>query len=459
MPRFQLIREAALLTERVVQLVPKLQSFDTAAVNFAFARNSECLAALHFHTTFEACVLRARALMRLRRLPEAEAAIRQAGETASKDLERALYYTLLGTIRDRQGDAEGANEAWVDARALSCGAHADSIKAELNYYVALSAWCSKDLEETESIARESLAEYHNSDESAAYPVAVSLAFTYELLSLVEGVREHYSTQIGLLQRGLAVLASAPARHVWVEASLLNNLASIIPEVRMPHIAKIVREYASQLRWNSEMPGWAYNVYRALGWSEALEGNEIAAFRDLREAESHAPSIARRIEVILDRSFLFASIGEKISAHERFDEADQLCAKVDWNATEGEDRYALLWGAELAASFDPKRAAAMIRRYKAIRKPMNPLLVASGNIRRWNAYESDAFGVVAGANGDIADSLRHLQNAMQIWDSLGFEWRAAKTARAIAHVTNADAHHAEASKRASTYSQSWLGRPA
>ncbi|MDP9024911.1 MAG: hypothetical protein M3N13_06050, partial [Candidatus Eremiobacteraeota bacterium] len=239
----------------------------------------------------------------------------------------------------------------------------------------------------------------------------------------------------------------------------NNLASIIPEVRMPHVAQVVREYAAQLRWNAEMPGWAYNVYRALGWSEALEGNEIAAFRDLREAEKHAPSVPRRIEVILDRSFLFASIGEKISAQERFDEADQLCSKVDWNATEGEDRYALLWGAELAAAFDPRRAAAMIRRYKTIRKPMNPALVANSNLRRWQGYESDAFGVVAGANGDIEDSLRHLQNGLNIWDSLGFEWRAAKTARAIARVTNAEAHRSDAAKRGSSYAQSWLGRPA
>ena len=405
-------------------------------------------------------MLRARALMRLRRLPEAEAAVRAAGETATNDVERALYYTLLGTILDRQGDSEGANEAWVDARRLSCGVNAAAIKAELNYYVALSAWSSKDLDETESIARESLSEYHeNETDSGAYPVAVSLAFTYELLASVEGVRENYTTQIGLLQRGLAVLASAPQRHVWAEASLLNNLASIIPEVRMPHVAKTVRGYASELRWNAEMPGWAYNVYRALGWSEALEGNEIAAFRDLREAETHAPSIARRIEVILDRSFLFASIGEKVSAQERFDEADQLCSRVDWNATEGEDRYALLWGAELAASFDPKRAAAMIRRYKSIRKPLNPLLVASSKLRRWQAYESDAFGVVSGANGDIEDGLYHLQNAMRVWDSLGFEWRAAKTARAIARLTNAETHKVDAVRRASSYAQSWLGRPA
>ena len=429
-------------------------------MNFAFARNAECINALHFHTTFEASVLRARAFIRLRRLPEAEAAIRSAGQTAASDVDRALYYTLLGTILDRQGDTEGANEAWVEARRFSSGVAASAIKAELNYYVAASAWSSKDFDEAEEIARESLAEYHGDEsDGGVYPVAVSLAFTYELLSAIEGVRERYETQIGLLQRGLAVLASAPARHVWAEASLLNNLASIIPEVRMPHVAQLVREYASQLRWNSEMPGWAYNVYRALGWSQALEGNDIAAFRDLREAETHAPSVARRIEVILDRSFLFASIGEKISARERFDEADQLCAKVDWNATEGEDRYALLWGAELAADFDPKRAAAMIRRYKAIRKPMNPLLVASTNLRRWQAYESDAYGVVAGANGDVQDGLRHLQNALQVWDSLGFEWRAAKTARAIARVTNAERHISEARRRASSYSQSWLGRSA
>ncbi len=406
-------------------------------------------------------MLRARALLRLRRLREAEAAIRQAGQTVRNGLDRALYCTLLGTILDRQGDETGADSAWVEARESLCGIAAPALRVELNYYVALSAWRSKDVAEAQRIARESLAEVEGCEYSSvgAHPAAASVAFTYELLSLIEGLNERHEAQIAYLRQGLAALAAATQPEIWAEASLLNNLASLIPEMHMPDVANFVRTRASTLPWNGEMPGWAYNVYRALGWNEALEGNEIAAFRDLRKAEVHAPTIPRRIEAILDRSFLFGAIGEVLSARERFDEAEQLCALVDWNATQGEDRYALLWGAELAASFNPKRAEAMVARYKAIRKPIDPMLIASGTLHRWRAYEYDAFGAVAAANGDVERGLDYLNSALSTWDRLGFQWRAAKTARAIASITKDERHVADAGRRATSFHRSWLGRSA
>ncbi len=335
------------------------------------------------------------------------------------------------------------------------------MRAELNYYVAVSAWRSKDIHEAQRIARESLAEVQHAEHGSAgpYPAAASIAFTYELLSVIEGLNERYESQVAYVRQGFSALSSAARPQIWTEASLLNNLASVITEMRMPDVTQFVRKHASALPWSGEMPGWAYNVYRALGWSEALEGNEMAAFRELRTAEAHAPTLPRRIEAILDRSFLFGAIGESFSARERFDEAQQLCALVDWNATQGEDRYALLWGAELAASFNPKRAQAMVTHYNAIRKPMDPMLVASGTLRRWQAYEDDALGTVAAANGNIDVGLQYLQSALRTWDRLGFTWRAAKSARAIASFTKAESDVADAVRRAASYQRSWLGRSA
>jgi len=399
--------------------------------------------------------------VRLRRLGEAEGAIRRAAQAAQNDVERALGCTLLGTILDRQGYEEGADSAWAHARESLCGVAASEVRAELNYYVALSAWRSKDIDEAQRIARESLAEAEQAKCSSAglFPTAVSVAFTYELLSLIEALKERPESQVAHLRQGFAALSSTARPHAWAEASLLNNLASVITEVRMPDVAELVRERAATLRWTGEMPGWAYNVYRALGWTEALEGNDMAAFRELRNAEEHAPTLARRIEAILDRSFLFGAVGEMLSARERFDEAEQLCKLVDWNTTQGEDRYALLWGAELAAAFDPRHAQAMVVRYNAIGRPMDPALTASGKLRRWQAYEHDAFGAVAAANGDIEAGVRHLQSALSTWDALGFKWRAAKTARAIGSITKAESDIADAKRRAASYQRSWLGRPA
>lgn len=452
------IREAALQPARVISLVPKQQPFDRAAELYSLARNTDCITALHFHSGFEADVLRARALTRLRRLAEAEGAIRRAGQNARNDLERALYCTILGTILDRQGDEIGSDSAWTQAREYLCGSAAPALRAELNYYVAVSAWRTKDVDEAQRIARDSIAEVEGARRVAPpNPAAVPIAFTYELLSVIEALNERYKSQVAYLRSGFSALSSAAEPHVWAEASMLNNLASVIPEVHMPDVTDFVRRRVSTLPWNGEMPGWAYNVYRALGWTEALEGNDIAAFRELRNAEAHAPTLPRRIEAILDRSFLFGATGDALSARERFDEAAQQCSLIDWNTTQGEDRYALLWGAELAASFNPKRAQAMVAHYNAIRKPLDPMLVASGTLRRWQAYEHDAFGTVAAANGNVEAGLHHLRNALLTWDRLGFTWRAAKSARSIASITKAETDVADAARRATSYHRSWLGR--
>ncbi len=156
----------------------------------------------------------------------------------------------------------------------------------------------------------------------------------------------------------------------------------------------MRSRAEALTWTPELAEWAYNVYRALGWNEALDGNYIGAFSDMREAHNLAPTLPWRIEAILDRAYLFGEIGESVAAHERFNEADQLCKQIDW-ARSSEERRVLLWAAEIGAQLNPARASSLIARYKAIRRPIDATLVAGKNSRRWRAHEHDAFGAVGG----------------------------------------------------------------
>ncbi|MGZ3504689.1 MAG: hypothetical protein ACXWNJ_12790 [Vulcanimicrobiaceae bacterium] len=443
----------------VVQLAPKPAPFEDAVLAFRLGRNVECVAALHHHHSVEAAFLRTRAYVRLRRLREAEKAIRSANPRPNNLADIAQCYMLLGTVLERQGDDEGACDALTDARGYVFSIRSEALRAELAYYEAAAAWRRRDFDDAVRIATEILAQQLTPSGDSLGTPQVWHGFLFELLGLTHGIREDHDAQVGLLRRGLEVLSSLPDRDVWSEASLLNNLSSLVTELPLRAVAQEIRARAESLPWSPETDAWAYNVYRALGWSEALAGNELAAFRDLREAEALAPSVPRRIEAILDRAFLFGAIGERVSARERFDEAARYCSQVNWNETIDEDRYALLWGAELAATFDSKRASAMLRKYTAIRKPMNQSLVASTHHRRWQAYEHDAFGAVAAANGDVTKALDHLAQALKIWDGLKFEWRAAKTAATIARVSGSTIEADAACRRAAAFPQSWLARPA
>ena len=426
---------------------------------FTAARNAECVAILHHHGSPEAAFLRTRALIRLSRLNDAERVIRNVQPRSGYPCDLAQCYTLLGTVLDRQGDYDGANDAFNDARAYAYSIPSVALHAELGLYEAHSAWRHRDLEQTERIALHVLNEMPRAyDEPHSYALGVSHAFLYELLVLVWGVREQHATQIAFLERGLGALPDDSVRHVWAEASLLRNFAALVPELRFPSAAATLREHAESLQWTPETAKWGYDVYRALGWSAALDGDYVGAFRNMREAHNLAPCIPWRIESVLDRAYLFDQIGDIHAALERFDEAEQLLKRVDYsNWSHGEERYVLLWAAQIAAPLNASRASALLAHYKTIRKPMDPALLWGTHSRQWHAHEHDTYGAVAAANGESSIALNHLRGALQTWDALKFEWRAAKTANAIARITNSNEDIAGARRRAEPFAKSWLAR--
>jgi hypothetical protein len=248
-------------------------------------------------------------------------------------------------------------------------------------------------------------------------------------------------------------------QVRAKASLLWNLSTLVSELRIRGVADMLRERVASLDWTPpETAAWGYDIYRALGWNEALSGNHAQALCDMRESHSLAPTIAWRIESMLDWAYLFHQTDQGLAARERIDEALLLFKHVDWAASD-EERLVLLWAAEICAQVDPERSRVLLQQYKSIRKPLDPALVASKHVRKRQACEHDAYGTVAAATGAHTIALNHLRAALQTWDDLKFEWRAAKTANAIASITNSTEDIAGARRRAEPFANSWLARGA
>lgn len=366
---------------------------------------------------------------------------------------------LLATTLERMGDQEGANEAFFDARALALGVPSVALHSELSFYEAQAAWFRRDEASLKTIVAEALAERPAPyDEAHAYPLQVSRAFMHELLGLTSAQRGAFRDQLAHLSAALSQLNELAYRDVWCESSLLDNLSALIADIYLPDVEKTVRARAQSLPWSPEVGLRAYNVHRALGWSAALRGDQVTALRDLREADVLAPSPAWRIEALLDRSYLFGELGESHAAHDRFDEAARLAQGIDWRSSEGEERYALLWLAEITAPYDAPRAEAVLGLYDSLKRPIDARFAAPTD-QRLHGLRLDAAGAVSAAQGNTTRALAQLQEARDLWTSLGFEWRAAKTARALARVTNADDHVADARRRAAPWPQSWLARSA
>ncbi|HEY8297687.1 MAG TPA: hypothetical protein VIG32_06660 [Candidatus Baltobacteraceae bacterium] len=397
--------------------------------------------------------------MRMRRLRDAEQVVRHTHPRADRLDDLAHCYMLLGTILERKNDRDGADEARLDARAYAFSIPSVALHSELRYYEAHAAVLRRDLPTAQKIAQEALSEVPGShDEPHSRPLGVARAYLFELLGFIEGHHGRFHDQIACLSSALYELDTLDRRDVWAEASLLNNLASVVGELYVPHIETTMRSRAESLPWSTETHGWAYNVHRALGWHSALAGDVSNCMRDLREADVFATSNAWRIDALLDRAYLFHELGEANAARDRLDEAHRLSQTVDWASTDGEERLALLWLAENMASHNMAHAAFVVNQYKAIRKPLDPRFAYS-NDRRFRGHELDALGAVAALTGQTMRGLTMLNEARDLWQTLGFAWRAAKTARTIARITHSESDLAEARHRAAPWPNSWLANAA
>ncbi len=441
--------------QRVVQLNPKPQPFEDAVVAFFGARNADCLSALRHHDSFEASMLRTRALLRLRRVHDAESAVRVAAPRAGRQADVAQCYILLGTALERAGDNGGADEAFFNAQAHALSVPSIGLHTELALFRAHAAWMRRDLTAIGAILTEAFAERRTSkDEPHAYPLHSSRAFMYELQGLVCGHEGKFDDQIACYTSGLAELDALDHRDVWTESSLLDNLSPLVSDLYLPHVEQLVRKRSQSLLWSEETNLRAYDVHRSLGWHAALSGNVDMAMRDLREAHVFAPSAAWTIEALLDRSYILRELGELHSSNDQLGEAHRLAQMTEWRDADNEERLALLWLAENMAAHSMPAATVIADTYRSIRKPIN-LNYAAPTDKRFRAHELDALGAVTAMTGQTMRGLTMLIEARDIWDTLGFAWRAAKTARAIARVTRSENDIAEAVFRAEPWPRSWL----
>ena len=199
--------------------------------------------------------------------------------------------------------------------------------------------------------------------------------------------------------------------------------------------------------------------RALGWSAALEGNHLAAFARLRECADLAPSLPWRIATTLDRAFLAAEMRQTVILHEEMLRAGRFARAVEWDTVVGEEASVLLELAEANARDDAALAQTMAR-------PLRPRARISAaspapRIRRPPANRNGARRSRRrprrGRTDKEAVSAR--REALGIWVELKHDWRAARTAVALAEVSICPRTSTAAVHRAQAFRRSWLGRRA
>jgi hypothetical protein len=444
----------------VVQLRPRQQPFQAAVDAYRGARPDECLTILQGHSGLDAAVLRARAALRVG-CPEVgiETIETIDDETLPTHRARAEVLILRGALYSRHRDFDRARDTLDDARVFAFGAASAATEAEYHFYEAVHAFAIGDLDGTDQKAQSAFAVERSrfADYGRTFvPIENTLARTLLLRGHVAAAREKYREQLDFVRDAIELADRAESPDLWISASFLMHLAFHVRDFDLVEDAQTLRTRDSKT-WPAELNPMKFEIHRALGWSSALRGDHLNAFREFRRMSDYATTSARKVLATVERAYLSRELGESHAAHDAIEYASKLSDTVNWNHV-GEERIGLAQLAQEVAAFDPPRAKMLFDRYRAIKSKLSPGLLNAVD-RRPRAYEALAEATVLRANGSVPAAAQRFGEAFKIWDSMGYRWRAATAALPLAELLKLPPYTDYVRREAAERPNSWLQRRA
>src|SRR5580700_49974 len=361
------------------------------------------------------------------------------GPTSVQEARRAMY---LGTGYSRLGDFVEADRSFVRAKAIfrdgvalgELAAHLTRRYLDQRDFAAAEEWQKK------SLVDRTLTGKVRSEHLASYIAARRQRFKDQALSVI---------------RVLDLIGDKREQFVEDWCVAVHTLAGLSRELPLPEAAKRAKaEVDVDFEWPEDSAVRRFQALKAVGWCQALAGDELSCLRYLRRAQLiNAGPIWRDI-LFLDRSYFASIVGEHQWAENEFSAAQDLAEDIDWDETTGEERVALLLLAELATIHTPKRARFYIARFNNLGK-LRTNIAHFAFDDRLQAMAAHASGVVALAAGDPEHAEESLREAWGTFDRIGYDVRAALSSLALYRATNKARWMHLAEEKLEQYPRAWL----
>jgi len=443
---------------QVVQLRPCPQPLEAAIAAYREGRPAECLAALRGHSTFEALLLKSRAALRCGNGDAALAALASIDEHACSERERAEILTLRGAALTLSRRFDEAVAVLHLARVYAFGAACAELEADFEFTQSALHFAVGEVDLAEAAACSALdvrQPRFRTPGDYFVPIAQTRARASNMRGVLAATREDFGTQLVHARDTLRELEQAPQADAWFWAAGLMQLAFHVRDFDLIADAAFLRRAVADVRWPEEMARMHFEIHRALGWSSALCGDDLSAFRSFRLCVEIAPTQAWKIIAFVDRASLGRELHQRHSAREEIEYAAALADDFDWSDA-GEERIGLAQLAGELAPFAPARAEAILSRYRTIGSRLSPYALHNV-IRRPRAYESMAEGAVALALGNQSFAVVNFLAAFSVFDELGYQWLAARAAIELAELDAGERFRAYAKREAQLRPGSWLAR--
>ena len=393
----------------------------------------------------ESVILRSRLYLR-EKPSEAIAFLTKALPQLGDDASCGHALTLLGAAYARVGDYRSSQLKFdLASRKLTGGAaRVREARTTLAYHRATALWMQRKLDEAEKEI--SIALGDRASDSYVEALAIKGA--------IYAAREKYESQAGVLLEAVRTITTGQAINVYHWAHVTAQLAYLCRELPNPSIRNMAFEQVDRVSWTPDLADIQFTALKAVGWRRALEGDYFNAFRYLKRASACAPTTPWQVMAGCDRAYLAGSLGERRWAEQELGDAADLAERVEWRAISGEERIALLLLAELYAPHDGALAMSYVARYQETGDRFAPLLSFNAD-RRIQAMVAYSLGCVRQHLGEFSEAEESYKEAFEIYDAVGYDWRAGRTAIGLSQVSDAVTWQAIARQKLRHYPMSWL----
>ena len=361
-------------------------------------------------------------------------------------LGKAEANIVLGASHARVGDHRSARSRFtLAARELTAESpQANQLRVELAYQLAVSLWMQRKLDEADRELKPAL----EARELPSYIDALALK------AAIYYARGRFENQASTLLEALRVVLSSEIRDVYRWGHVVLQLSILSRELPNQSIRNAAFEQVDKVPWTEDLAEAKFIAVKAVGWRRGLEGDYFNAFRYLKQAAECAHTLPWQVVASCDRAYLAASLGEARWSEQELQQAAELADRVSWRAIDGEERVALLLLAELYAPLDGALALSYVTRFQETGDRFKAVLSTNAD-PRVEGLVAYSLGYVREHLGDLDEATELYQKAFEIYDKIGYDWRAGRAAMSLAQVTTNSTWLDIAAKKLRPYPLSWL----
>lgn len=405
------------------------------------ARYTDCVSTLRdAPPTCDRFLLAATAFYRLRQFKDALQEL-DRGHAFFQASEPQSYADALSAVLHECCGNKRESDVFYE-RALQRG---PNIPASASNMLALRSWIRNEHVEC-------LRQLRNGERSSTNPN--EKAYTISIRSWLLATQGDLAQQANLLEQTIETAFTSEEPDMGLVATALQTLSLRCREIYLPRHHAFANSAYENTLWSNDTRVAHYNALRNLAWCDALLGRYVPAIRQLTKCREMAPNQVLRAVSILDCAWTAFASGEAIGAEAHLRDALEILETVNWEKA-GEECIALVLAAELCADADPKISMRLLDRYVGVAEKISTLF----GVRHHSANKGVAAftrAVVLSKFADVSTSRRLAKEAYEVFDGIGYTWRAARCALFLYEAGCGDKWLRIAKEKAQNYPRSFVG---